>query len=69
VRLVRDVSNGIGCALIPSGPKLVHYSEEPLRVFKAQNVRRTNNLMVNDLYSFIDKGTPSNEKAMDCDSF
>ena len=69
MRLVRDVSNGIGCALTPSGPKLVHYSEDPLRVFKAQNVRRTNNLRGNDLYSFIDKGTSSNEKVMHCDSF
>jgi hypothetical protein len=28
-----------------------------------------NYLRVNDLYSFIDNGTPSNEKVMDCDFF
>jgi len=41
---------------------LFEYSK--LKIFVSHNY-----LMVNDLYSFIDKGTPSNEKAMDCDSF
>ena len=56
--------------LDPSWPKWVHYKvSKPLRYFKFECFRSQNSLSVNDLYSFIDKGTPSNEKAMDCDSF
>jgi hypothetical protein len=43
---------------------LFEYSEySKLSMFDAQIISS------NDLYSFIDKGIPSNEKAMDCDSF